>query len=78
MSLGFTPGMPAWPAVIVTGGLVQVTVGWLRMPLPCPFDWLNVNSTVSVVRSVIEPLKLTGMPCSEDETCPCPRRPTGR
>jgi hypothetical protein len=51
MSLGVTPGIPASPALILTGGLLQLAVVWLCIPLPFPFACENENSNVCVVKS---------------------------
>jgi hypothetical protein len=50
----------------------SVTVRWLCTPWPFHFACENENSNVRVVKSVIDPEKLTGMTCSDNESLPGP------
>jgi len=52
---------------------VQVIVGWVCIPFPWPLAWKKESRTRPVVRSVIVPEKLTGMPCRRLDTVPTPR-----
>ena len=71
---GATPVMPKSAAVPVTGGAVQRTVDWRCMPWPLPFAWVNEDNSVSVLRSMNVPEKLTGMPSSRGfDTLPVPQ-----